>query len=129
MLVLGIGILITGGFNTNNGGERLNSVEIYNPTTRTSCSLPQFPETRSHTQNGDLACGGDGGSQSCDKWNSATGTWIRTNELRERRIEHVSWSTSSGIYLIGGWYSGNTSEKILEDGSIQKGFDLRYDTT
>ena len=121
-------VLITGGYNID-AGKLLGSVEIYNPTTRTSCSLPQIPGRRSHTQVGDLACGGDGGSQSCDKWNSATGTWIRTNELRERRIEHVSWSTSSGIYLIGGWYSGNTSEKILEDGSIQDGFDLKYDTT
>ena len=53
-----IGVLISGGMNR---GEYLQSVEIYNPTNNTKCSLPQLPEARrSHTQDGGLVCVGLG---------------------------------------------------------------------
>ena len=46
----------------------------------------------------------------------------------ERRFGHVSWATGSGLYLIGGYYSGKTSELVKENGTVEKGFLLKYDT-
>ena len=80
-----------------------------------------------HSQDGGLACGGGGGT-SCFKWNSASGTWVKSHTLKERRGGHVSWATASGVYLIGGESSPRTSEKLKVDGSVQYGFGLKYDT-
>ena len=120
-----IGVLITGG----NG----NKAEIYLPDSNTSCVLPGLPEERNyHTQDGDLACGGLSSSylyntqKSCVKWTN--GAWTRSHNLREERSFHVSWVTASGVYLIGGWGSFRTSELIKEDGSVEEGFNLKYNT-
>ena len=80
-----------------------------------------------HSQDGGLACGGGGGT-SCFKWNSASGTWTKSHTLKEKRANHVSWATASGVYLIGGGSSPRTSEKLKVDGSVQYSFDLKYDT-
>ena len=40
----------------------------------------------------------------------------------------MSWSTAQGVFLIGGWYSGKTSELVKEDGSVEEGFALKYST-
>ena len=110
--------------------DGLKSAELFNPVTKESCSLPQFPESRyKHTLNGNLMCGGGGGHSthtSCDTWSN--GAWTRTHNLREKREFHVSWSTSSGVYLLGGTFSNKTSEIVKEDGSVEKGFDLKYET-
>jgi len=111
------------------------SAEIYNPVTNTSCSLLQSSERRSsHTQDGGLLCGGGLSNitqTTCVKWSPASGTWTQTHTLRQARYAHVSWATSSGVYLIGGYTSpsSKTSEKVKEDGSVEKGFDLKYDTS
>ena len=44
------------------------------------------------------------------------------------REDHVSWATASGLYLIGGYYRGWTSELVKEDGSVEEGFKLKYET-
>ena len=62
----------------------------------------------------------------CDQWSE--GSWTRSASLRERRRSHVSWATASGLYLIGGGYSGNTSELVKEDGSVEEGFKLKHTT-
>ena len=133
-------ILITGGLR---GGD-LKSAEIYHPSDKTSCSLDdELPEGRFwHTQDGPWACGGgvyrSSTETSCDKWSQ--GSWNRQSlvndnrqslRLTEERHAHVSWATASGLYLIGGAYSdysGNTSELVKEDGTVEKGFPLEYDT-
>ena len=118
-------VLITGDYESV---ER--TAEIYNPLTNTSCSLPQLPEIRySHTQDGDLACGGGPTSvqTTCVKWSPASGTWTKSHTLRQKRYGHVSWATSSGVYLIGGMISPDTSEKVKLDGSVEEGFDLKCD--
>ena len=122
-------VLITGG--SGSSSTTLRSAEIYNPLTKTSCSLPQLPENRyGHTQDGELACGGgaDPGT-TCVKWSPVSGTWTKSHTLRQKRLSHVSWATSSGVYLIGGFYSTRTSEKVKLDGSVvYGGFGLKYDT-
>ena len=129
-------VLITGGSNSGYGSK---SAEIYNPVTNTSCSLPKQPEDRyAHSQDGGLACGGGDGNgdnnawtyiaTSCVKWSPASGTWTQSHTLSEARFNHVSWVTTSGVYLIGGMPSPGltfTSEKVLLDGSVEKGFSLK----
>ena len=43
------------------------------------------------------------------------------------RSDHVSWATASGVYLIG---DGNhrKTELVKEDGSVEEGFKLKYET-
>ena len=132
MLVIVFSVVLMTGNSPNVEESAQKSAEIYNPLTKTSCSVPQLPEGRHyHTQNGDLACGG-GASQStrstCVKWSPASGTWIKSHTLRQLRAFHVSWETASGVYLIGGYHHGRTSEKVKVDGSVEEGFKLKYYT-
>ena len=120
------GVLITGG----NGA--LRSTEIFLPSRNTSCSLrPLLPQGRvGHTQDNGLACGGYRSSintlKSCDRWKD--GKWGRvTISLREKRRNHVSWSTRRGLYLIGGEYSKRTTELVGLDSNVKDGFILNYD--
>ena len=126
--------LISGGTNDNKG---LKSIEIYNPVTNTTCSLPQLPETLFyHTQDGGLACGGGQAKPAsqqaswttCVKWSS--GSWTKSHTLRQKRYGHVSWATEDGVYLMGGMDSSSefTTELVKEDGSVEEGFSLKYDT-
>ena len=102
------------------------------PSSDASCSLPELPEGRArHTQDGPWACGGDrekGTGTTCDKWSE--GSWTRSVSLSAGRIMHVSWATASGLYLIGGQSSKDTSELVKEDGSVEEGFkqDREYKT-
>ena len=123
-------VLITGGFID---GSTLKSTEIFNPVTKTSCSLPQLPQERyEHSQDEGLVCGGntDAVKTSCVKWSPASGTWTQSHTLREKRAAHVSWATASGVYLIGGHNprSLKRSEKVNLDGSVEEAFSLKYDT-
>ena len=125
-------VLISGGIGING---ILQSVEIYNPASNTSCSLPSLPEARyDHTQDGELACGGWGGyptnaTTTCVKWNSDSGTWTHSHTLRQSKASHMSWATEDGVYLLGGGaYQKNTSELVKVDGSVEDGFSLKYDT-
>ena len=124
-----LAILITGGDEKDG-----KTAEIYLPKDNSSCTLSysaELPEgRRQHTQDGGLACGGGGDSTetSCVKWSQ--GSWIPSHSLRERRFNHLSWATASGVYLMGG-HQGlkgkNTSELVKKDGTVVEGFQLRYD--
>ena len=114
----------------------MHSVEIYLPSKNTSCSISWYG-SRYHTQNGPLACGGgfafDTMRTSCVKWSQ--GDWTESHSLREERYGHVSWATTSGVYLIGGYDSepaeevGKISTELAkEDGSVEEGFKLEYPT-
>ena len=128
--IINLGVLISGGWN---GVEFLKSIEIYNPVTNTTCSLPQLPEARYvHTQDGELACGGSVSTagNTCVKWSSESGSWTQSHTLRQSRYFHVSWNTEDGVYLMGGNYGSNmkTTELVKADGSAEDGFSLKYDT-
>ena len=119
-------ILITGGVYTK-------TAEIFDPASKKSCALPDLPDYRhDHSQNGNLACGGGGYSSNsgltCIKWSKASGTWIESYRLKVASYEHVSWETPSGVYLIGGKYSLKNSKLIKSDGTVEDGFNLKYDT-
>ena len=126
-----LGVLVSGG---SNGGAEM-SIEMYIPGSDTTCSLPRMPEGRYfHTQDGTLACGGGssiGSTMStCIKWSSESGSWTQSHTLSQKRFQHVSWATENGVYLIGGsgYYSRNTTELVKEDGSVEDGFSLKYNT-
>ena len=120
-----LGILINGG-----GVLQSAEAEIYIPPSNTTCSLPKSPEDRfQHTQDGGLACGGHPNRDtrtSCDRWTA--GSWTRTHTLREQRASHSSWSTAEGVFLIGGENSPLTTELVKQDGSVEEGFVLKYNT-
>ena len=116
-------VLITGGY------DKVRSAEIFNPVTKTSCSLPQLPEARYYnSEDGGVVCGGESSRTTCVKWSPTSGTWTKSHTLRQMRSFHVSWATASGVYLIGGKHSQRTSEKIKMDGSVEEGFSLKYNT-
>ena len=111
----------------------LRSAEIYLPDTKTSCSLPNMPEMRKyHTQDAGLVCGGELEFSSnshiltlCDTW--CNGKWIQSSHtLALKRRSHVSWTTSSGVYLIGGYRSPTTIEIVKKDGAVVADFKTKY---
>ena len=129
-MISGKGLLVAGG----DTGSALDLVELFNPTTGTSCvitaklDLPRY----AHTGDGNLVCGGtgngndflftDGAISSC--YNVATGATIN---LLNGRSWHTSWSTDAGIYLLGGLI-GRTTELVTGD-TRQAAFGLKHSTT
>ena len=127
MLVDNLVVLVTGG--SLYGSTHYRFAEVYNPVTNTSCSLPQLPEERyEHSQDGGLACGGNYSptQSTCVKWSPASGNWTQSHIFIQRRWGHVSWATTSGVYLIGGAAGWKTSGKMKLDGSVEEGFNLKY---
>ena len=119
------------------GGQGIKSAEIYLAESNISCTLPDLPMGRfdakdHHTQNNGLACGGWAGlagnnQKSCVEWKNGNWTLSHNNSLSEMRWGHVSWATGSGVYLMGGYWSGNTTELVKEDGSVEAGIvSLKY---
>merc|ERR1711988_132841 len=122
------GILIVGGTN----GWYLSSAELVSPNI--TCSIGDTPEPRykSSLCHG-LVCGGwdrnDDSSRSCDK--EANGTFSPTAvTLLQKREDHLCWGLPSGeVLLMGGFYSGNTTERVSPDGSSSSAdFTLLYYT-
>ena len=119
----------------------MRSAEIYLPSTNIFCFLPDLPEWRVfHTQDGPWACGGLGKpgrgrfpdpntESSCAKWSEESWILEYSNWSEYRmRVGHVSWAAASGLYLMGGMGNMETSELVKEDGSVEEGFDLKYQT-
>ena len=119
------------------GGQSVNSfldvLEIINLETMSSCTVDTTlnQHRAGHTGDGNLVCGGQYEDynyiSSC--YNVATGDTIK---LLNERYWHTSWSTNSGIYLIGGDPFSNpdqtkTTELVTGD-TTQARFGLKYDT-
>ena len=122
-LIATSGIVLSGGYGA------LTSVEVIDPSTGQSCSLPSLPEERqSHTMDGLLICGGYRPSDTtCLSFSS--GGWITSNTLVERRYRHTSWQTDKGVVLMGGIHSDTTSEIVPMDGEQGvSSFYLRHET-
>ena len=139
-------VLITGGdYNQTYNfpvGEKMRglaSAEIWNPQTGYSCFLPDLPEGRfEHSQDGPLLCG-DGPykqpeghkNDECIKFDIISGNWAKSHTLPESRSDHASWTPLSGkgTYLIGDWFvNPKTTVIVKDDGSVEKGFDLKHAT-
>ena len=115
------GVLITGGYPTE------NTAELYLPSSATSCTLPGLPDSRVyHSANGGLLCGGYYTTDSCLEWSPDTGSWEEAVTLDVERDYHVSWTSTRGTFLMGGYYSARTTTLIKPDGSQEPGFPLKY---
>jgi len=114
------GIIISG------GSGNLASVEVFDPSSGLSCSLPALPNDRwGHTMNSLLICGG--GGTNCLSFTS--GQWITSHNLLGKRYGHTSWQTEQGLVLMGGGINSDTSEIVPTDGG-QGGpsFAMQYST-
>lgn len=122
-------MLMAGGMFTN---RPKNTTGWYDPSTGRYCDLPPLQRWR-HSVTGFTACGGtyDGGpsyTQMCVTFNISSGQWEKTHSIPPLSA-HLSWKTSRGILLLGGWnnYIGFSMKTILllPDGNTQDGpFDL-----
>ena len=119
-------VLITG------GEGALQSAEIYQPNRGSACVLPDLPDQRyGHTQDGSLLCGGWGTHRSCRRWNISTGAWdLVTESLTKKRRAHTSWTPVDGsvTYLMGGWWSEETSEVLDMKSNVRLPFPLQHKT-
>jgi len=116
-------IIITGGFQAS------TKVEILRENGGYWCSLPDLPDERySHTQSGLITCGGGATS---DSWTSClsftNGQWVTSHQLQQSRYQHSSWMSQHGVLLVGGSDSGNSTEKLTENGGSTQAFTLEYD--
>ena len=107
-------------------GSSLDVVELFNPKTGTSCVITdKLDQPRwYHTGDGNLVCGGNDFNHISSCYNVATGATIN---LLNGRDGHTSWSTDDGIYLLGGFPDGSTTE-LVTGNTTQAGFGLQYDT-
>ena len=100
------GILIVGGYYQ---GKILNSVEIFNPTTRRTCSVGNLKHTRFEAAMcNNMVCGGLGRNarESCEKFDGISSFTSLPVRLVERRYRHLCWGLKSGdVLLLGGFYS------------------------
>ena len=111
MMILGIAaIIVTGGTHGSKSAELLHGNGSY------WCSLPDLPEVRyGHTQTGLEACGSFRAATTkttCVRLSG--GSWSPSHQLVEKRRNHCSWSSPSGILMMGGSDSIKTTE-LLDD--------------
>ena len=105
-------------------------MEVFVPSSLTSCSLPSLPvKVDRHSQEGLTQCGGRNSLQQCHSFSFSSGRWTRSHTLASQRLYLASWSTQGRIVLMGGLERGrSTSTEILEDNISQSGFQLQDHT-
>jgi len=115
-----LALIISGGFNPSTNAAT-SSVEVYVVSTGKHCQLPDMPGNRlGHSMEDMAVCGGFDTATSC--LTLMDGTWEMTTTLLEDRFYHSSWASPSGVRILG----GETSEKIQDDGTSVRDFDLEY---
>ena len=117
------------------GGENkkkaLNSVEIFNPVSRRTCSVGNLKQARrEHTMCNNMVCGGwtTVAEKSCEKFDGISSFTSLPVRLVKSRISHLCWGLKSGdVLLLGGSSSKTTTERVSADGSNSKlDFKLPY---
>ena len=134
-----LGILLTGG---DEGDSSQVTSELYvpGPCPIINCRLPNLIKERNgHTQDGFLACGGYFSGLDCESLDPGSG-WGLSHEWPElpSRVQHVSWSSPAGVFLIGGFDNGTlgppeitspeTTMKLQLTGGVL-GFELKKRTS
>merc|ERR1712098_212067 len=103
------------------------TVEVFNPVTGQSCSLPSFSTDRyGHTSVGGELCGPH---NYCSVLSSG-GKWVSSHFLANNRPRgyHCSWTTGEGTILLGGGEYPTTTE-IITEGTLDgmPGFTLEHE--
>ena len=123
-----------GGYNgENHKWKTLNSVEIFNPTTRRTCSVGNLKLARKgHTMCNNMVCGGwfREAKKSCEKFDGISSFTSLPVRLVKARYDHLCWGLESGdVLLLGGHHSPTTTERVSADGSSSAlDFKLPYKT-
>ena len=104
------------------------SVELFNPVTGLTCSLPDLPdERRRHSMSGLSICGGRYTMTSCLVFSQ--GEWSAGPALAQERGGHCSWVTQEGTTLLmGGYGTGSGSGRTTELVGKGPSFPLKYRT-
>ena len=102
-----------------------NQAEIFIPSTKETFQLPSIPGSPRvwHTLTGNVLCGGayDGTSSSCLKLKSNGAGWQSYSPgLVEPRMAHSAWQSPDGVVLMGGYYSGDSTELVTSTGSTSQ---------
>ena len=77
-------------------------------------------------QNDNLICGGRDTRDTCLTWSD--GSWTVSHHLIHNRYAHTSWTTDSGVLIIGGYDSPTTTEMVTWQGTTEERFSLKYDS-
>ena len=107
-----------------------NQAEMFIPSTKETFPLPSIPGSPRvwHTLTGNILCGGvyPGTSDNClelqqngDGWKDFSST------LKDSRLAHSQWNSPDGVVLLGGYFSGSSTELVKSGGSISQ-FTLKY---
>ena len=107
-----------------------NQAEIFIPSTKETFSLPSIPGSPRvwHTLTGTILCGGvyPDTSKSCLELQPNGAGWLPfSTPLTESRLAHSQWDSPDGVVLLGGYYSGSSTELVSSTGSISQ-FSLKY---
>ena len=123
----------SGGFVIAGGrqDDHIYATEKFNPSTGQSCQAGEISQTRSEaTFCSNFLCGGNPSFTSCEKFDGISTFEPLPVILGERRNNHMCWGLPSGeVLLLGGQYSGNSTELVTADGtSSSANFTLPYET-
>ena len=127
--------MITGG---ESGGATILKTELYDLTSKTSCTLPDLPEPRrGHSAHEEgIFCGGRVStvpskiSNTCLKL--VNGVWTISHNLTSARTVHCTWDVDPGrsFMLLGGDEGDNqatkTTELVFYNGTVALSFNLQY---
>jgi len=95
---------------------------MYIPSTNETFPLPSIPGSPRvwHTLTGNVLCGGvyRGTSSSCLELTETGEGWKPySTVLTKPRLAHSNWASPEGIVLLGGYYSGDTTELVTSGGT------------
>ena len=117
-------MLITGGLDSDYNS--LSSVELYGEEFQCKMNTSMNMERSGHASAGyGTVCGGFGSGDSpttCETMDT-TGVWSISHTLNQKRMASVMWRTR----LMGGEYSGTTTEVLQDDGGSENSFTLQHD--
>ena len=107
-----------------------NQAEIFIPSTLENFPLPAIPgKPRAwHTLTGNVLCGGvysDTSTNCLELQQNGAGWTPFSTSLTESRLAHSQWDSPDGVVLLGGYFSGSSTELVNSDGSISQ-FSLKY---
>merc|ERR550539_550666 len=97
-----------------------NDAAIFIPSTKQTHSLSAIPGSprELHTLTDNVICGGvyPGTSTTCLELSETGEGWRPYKTFNKPRMAHSSWLSPQGIVLLGGYYSGKSTEALSSSG-------------